>query len=400
MFREIIVDIILESQITAKYSDVKGGTMKEINIGIRACILPTFKEFTIKYEIKKTDLIFTQRFLYENYIKSLELPCRFVFYEDYEKGEPTEKMINILYTELKKMDIDRIIGIGGGSIMDSAKMISYINVENIEDVFDGLVEPKREKKLVLIPTTCGTGSEMDAIHTCHLSKYNSVIGRTVPEGKADLAVFISQFLEKLPYNILLYTSADAIGHCVECFLAPNSNPFIDAFALEGLRINIRNYMVMLQEGADAKNTRLTDFQVASAYGGIALSDHPAGYAHACCMYINGQLNMPHGRMVALLLFPVLRMYAKKAPDNPKLVAFAKLIRDEMGIEGSTTEAIAAFDKLMNNLLPKERLRDMGMPKGREREYAQGVVNTQERLCVQGLVPLTVDDITEIFKELW
>lgn len=374
--------------------------MKKIDINIHACIIPTFHEFAEEYGLKETDLIFTQKFLYEEYMRSLELPCKFLFYEDYGSGEPDEKMINTLLAVLKGMDIDRIIGIGGGSIMDSSKMISYSNIENIEDIFDGLTELEREKTLILIPTTCGTGSEMDAIHTCHLSKYRVVIGRTVPAGRADLSVFIPELLKMLPQSILMYTSADAVGHCTECFLSPNSNPFIDALALEGLRINIRNYMAMWKDGEKARNERLTDFQMASAFGGVALSDHPAGYVHACCMYMNGELNMPHGRLVSLMLFPVLRKYVEKAPDNPKLRTLVRMIRTEMSIEGDARETIAAFEDLMKKLLPEIRLRDMGMKAGKEREYARGVIDTQQRLCVQGMIPLTEDDLTDIFKEVY
>lgn len=374
--------------------------MKEVHININARIIPTFAEFVQDFPLKETDLLFTQKFLYEDYMKALNLPCQFLFYDNYEAGEPTDDMIDMLYAKLKDMNFDRIIGVGGGSVMDSAKMLSYVNVEHIIDVYNSKVDPVRGKKLILIPTTCGTGSEMDAIHAVYLKEKDAELGRTVPVCQPDISVLVPEMLSKLPYNILMHTSSDAIGHCVECYFSPYSNPFIDAFALEGFRINLRNYLAMDKGGPDARFERFVDFQVASAYGGVALSSHPAGYAHACCMYTNGQLHMPHGRMVALFLFPILKLYAKKDPENPKLKAIADIICGEMGLKCGVQEAIGAFDDLVNRLLPKERLRDMGMPEGKERAYAQGVIDTQVRLTPHGLMPLTVDDLTGIFQELY
>ena len=105
--------------------------MKEVHININARIIPTFAEFVQEFPLKETDLLFTQKFLYEDYMKALNLPCQFLFYDDYETGEPTDDMIDMLYAKLKDMNFDRIIGVGGGSVMDSAKMLSYVNVEHI-----------------------------------------------------------------------------------------------------------------------------------------------------------------------------------------------------------------------------------------------------------------------------
>jgi len=279
-------------------------------------------------------------------------------------------------------------------------MLSYTNVDHILDVYKGLVDPVRGKELVLIPSTCGTGSEMDAIHAVYLKELDADLGRTVPVCQADVSVLIPELLSKLPFHILMHTSSDAMGHCVECYFSPASNPFIDAFALEGFRITLRNYLAMAKDGPDARLSRLVDFQVASAYGGVALSSHPAGYAHACCMYSVGQLHTPHGRMVAMYLFPILRMYSKKDPENPKLKVIADIIRAEMGLDCTVPEAFDALDELVNKLLPRERLRDMGMPAGKERDYAKGVLATQVRLLPHGLIPLTEDDLTSIFEELY
>ena len=109
------------------------------------------------------------------------------------RGEPSDDMAEAMYRDMKGSH-RRIIAIGGGTVIDISKLFALKNVSPVEDLYDGRLEIVKDKELVLVPTTCGTGSEVTNIAILALNKKGTKKGLAVDEMYADSAVLIPELL--------------------------------------------------------------------------------------------------------------------------------------------------------------------------------------------------------------
>lgn len=358
-----------------------------------------FEEFAKVFGIGGDDVILTHRFLFDRYIKDSNLPSRVLVYEDFTDGEPTEDMFDAMCEALSRSDYRRIIGVGGGSVLDTAKLMAVEGAKKALDIFEDRIPLVREKGLVLVPTTCGTGSEMNPVSVLYINKRGCKIGKAVECSIPDASVLVSEMLEVLPFTVFMYSSLDALVHGIETYLSPHSHSFSRLFGAEAVRLLVRNYARLDANGPDDRLEHLADYARASAFGGVAISHNPCGAIHACAMYFGGVHHVSHGRSVSLFMGEVLKRYARMNPDGA-ISDLAKIVGEELDIDTDVSGAFAALDDLIARLIVKERLRDLGMAESSGRLYAERVFETQQRLMVQSYLPLSVDDVASIFESVY
>lgn len=136
--------------------------MKQLMIKPTIYKYETAKEFAEEFSLGKGDLVITNEYIYEPYFGRLNLGCDVLFQEKYGSGEPSDDMAEAMYHNIKK-NYRRIIGIGGGTVIDISKLFALKNVSPVDDLYDGKLPIIKDKELVLVPTTCGTGSEVTNI---------------------------------------------------------------------------------------------------------------------------------------------------------------------------------------------------------------------------------------------
>ncbi|HJB03612.1 MAG TPA: iron-containing alcohol dehydrogenase, partial [Candidatus Evtepia excrementipullorum] len=132
-------------------------TQFEVKPTIQIC--DTCAELAQAFELGPKDLILTNEYIYNPYFGPLNLPCPTIFQEKYGTGEPSDEMVAAIYNDMPK-DVTRIIAVGGGTVVDIAKVLSLKTVTPILDLYDGKIPLEKGKELILVPTTCGTGSEV------------------------------------------------------------------------------------------------------------------------------------------------------------------------------------------------------------------------------------------------
>ena len=137
--------------------------MKEILIKGQLHKFKTFEEFAREFDLGKRDLIVTNEFIYNPFIKDLALDSQVVFQEKFGTSEPSEEMITDMFAALDPADYDRVIAVGGGAIMDICKVLSLKRPATVHDLYFKKFDVIPEKELIAIPTTCGTGSEVTNI---------------------------------------------------------------------------------------------------------------------------------------------------------------------------------------------------------------------------------------------
>ena len=374
--------------------------MKKFTIHPEICECPTLKEFIDEFQLNKDDLILVNRFTYHDFMEKLELPCHTVFYEDYSQGEPSDAMVTQMLQDIKDLEVKRVIGIGGGSVLDTAKLICIQGAESADDIYEDKIPLVRDKGLILIPTTCGTGCEMTCVSVIDRPKLNSKIGKRIEANFADYAVEIPELLSKIPHTVFAFSAIDALVHAMEIYVNPLSGTYNKVFCVEAIRLLIRNFKYVADNGPDSKFDVMQAFLLASSYAGIALSNDICGAVHACAMQLGGQHHVTHGEANYRFLVPVFSTYADMNPDGEEINTLASLIQGELGISTDLKGAFVALEDLLNEVTPRKPLREYGVDGEKLMGYVDKVYETQQRLLVANYVKMTKEEFVEIYKRAY
>ncbi len=228
------------------------------------------------------------------------------------KANPTIKNVEDGLAIYKANDCHSIIGLGGGSSMDTAKMIgarASNPTKTVTDMKGVLKVRKKLPLLIAIPTTAGTGSEctIAAIITDQDTHYKYAVED--PKLTPRIAILDPKLLENLPPHITSTTGMDALTHAVEAFTNKARTPRTNRNALEAIKLIYENLYESYKNPHDL--VRRNNMQIASYKAGVAFTNAYVGYVHAIAHSLGGQYNVPHGLANALILPIVMKEYGKK-----------------------------------------------------------------------------------------
>ena len=178
----------------------------------------TAKEFAEAYQIGKGDFILASKSTYDAYFTPLGLDAHVEYKSEYGKGEPTDVMIDALIADYKASGCDRIIAIGGGGVIDMAKILVLEGEHTAEQVYRRQVPLKKAHTLIAVPTTCGAGSEVSNVSIAELTSIHSKMGLADDSIFADEAVLVPELLTKLPYSFFATSAIDAFIHAIESYV--------------------------------------------------------------------------------------------------------------------------------------------------------------------------------------
>lgn len=357
----------------------------------------TVKDFFEEYKIGKGDLIFTQEFIYQPLIAPLGEDADILYYEKYGQGEPSSTTIDKIFAEIKGKDYKRVIAIGGGSVVDVAKVLVFAGAEKAIDLWDRKIPLNKTRELMILPTTCGTGSEVTNIAIAEIVEKHTKYGLADDILYADKAVLIPELISTLPYPFFLYSSLDALIHSVESLVSPKSNIYTELYAKNAIRMIMNGYMTIIKEGPDARQKLLEDFAIASNQAGIAFGNTGVGAVHACSYPLGGGYHVPHGEANYEFFVKIFKEYDKKNPTG-KITQVKEILAEILGVDQE-----GVFDKLgeaLSSLIKVKPLREYGMKEEEIETFADSVVENQQRLLANNYVPFTRDEIRDIFKDLY
>ena len=357
-----------------------------------------FNQFASEYSLGEDDLIFTHEFLYIPYMKPLGLKCQFLFQEKFGVSEPSDTMVNHIFKEIAVMKYNRVIAIGGGTVIDIGKILSLKRPNDILDLWEGRVAPKKECELIIIPTTCGTGSEVTNISILEITGRHVKQGLANDEMYADKAVLILEFLKKLPLTIFMHSSIDALIHAAESFLSPRSTEYTEMFAKKAIEKIICGYNAMVQRGSEYRNEIIGEFAVGSNFAGIAFGNTGVGAVHAMSMTFGGAYHIPHGEANYEFFTTVFRAYSQKNP-NGKIRELNKIIADALCCKAGD-DVYTCLENVLNTLIVRKPLKEFGMKADECEIFADTTIASQQRLLINNYVPLTRDELANIYKALY
>ncbi len=275
---------------------------------------------------------------------------------------PTTVDVDACLKVAKEGQVDIIIGLGGGSSMDTAKGCNFLltNGGHMRDYWHTKAATKPLLPLIAIPTTSGTGSECQSYALIADADTHQKMACGDPKAVARVALLDANLTITQPRKVSACTGLDAIGHAVETFVTKKRNPISHLFAREAFALLNTNFPVVLENPNDI--TARGAMQLGAAYAGLAIENSMLGAAHACANPLTAQHGVIHGQAVAMMLPTVVRYNAKDpgtAALYAELAVFAGLIQP-----GNTDAAVQALvhrleSLLVNAGLPKQ-LSDIGV----------------------------------------
>lgn len=234
---------------------------------------------------------------------------------DAVEADPSEATVLSAVAHAQDENVDSIIGLGGGSSLDVAKLVAYLagSGDSIADVYGVGNATGKRLPLILIPTTSGTGSEVTPIAIVTTGT-NEKMGVVSPVLLPDTAILDPELTLGLPSATTAATGIDAMVHAIEAYAStsPNNNPVSRALALEALRLLGGALLRGVHQGDDlVARSRLL---IGSMLAGQAFANSPVAAVHALAYPIGGHFKVPHGLSNALVLPHVIRFNAQTAPD--------------------------------------------------------------------------------------
>lgn len=313
-------------------------------------------------------------------------------------AEPTYAEAQKLVDQCKAWGADFIMAVGGGSVMDTAKLASILMTDEygIKELLDTPTRAKKCIKSLMIPTTAGTGSEATPNAIVAVPEKQLKVGIVNPEMIADYVILDAVMIKKLPRKIAAATGVDALAHAIECWTSNKANPFSDIFALQALDMILNNIERACDdaEAMDAKN----QMQIASFYAGVAITASGTTAVHALSYPLGGKYHIAHGVSNAILLAPVMR-FNEPACRERLAAAYDRCIRGgETTLEGKSAAVITRLEQIVRHLDIPTSLTEFGVPKeDLEALVASGMEVT--RLLVNNMREITPDDARYLYQQV-
>ncbi len=370
--------------------------MKMLQIKPSVFMFKTCQEFVDAYDIKDTDLVITNKYIYDPFFGKMGLKCHVLYQEEYGLGEPSDEMAEAIYAAMPK-NVKRIIAIGGGTIIDISKLYALKNVSPILDLYDRKMDIIKDKELVLVPTTCGTGSEVTNISILELKSRHTKLGLAVDELYADSAVMIPELLTGLPFKFFATSSVDALIHAFESSLSPKATPYTKLFGYKAIELILKGYLEIAKKGEDARIPLLGDFLIASNYAGIAFGNAGCAAVHAMSYPLGGTYHVPHGEANYAIFTEVFKTYQKMNP-NGAIKDFDAFIAGLLGCK--TDNVYDELEKLLNKVIQRKPLHEYGVTKEDIDTFTENVMTKQGRLMANNYVELDAAKVKEIYNALY
>ena len=350
-----------------------------------------------------TDKGLTELGLLEPTIKKIKIHSNVKIFDDVE-SDPSKSTLLKAFETAKEFNSTGVLGFGGGSSMDVAKLVSLLlgSNQDIETIWGVNNARGPRLPLVLIPTTAGTGSEVTPI---------SIITMDDKEKKGvsskfilpDLAILDPLLTIDLSANITASTGIDAMVHAIEAFTSvnPNNNPISKMLSIEALKLLGSSIEVAVSDGKNIKAR--SNMLLGSMLAGKAFANSPVAAVHALAYPIGGLFNISHGLSNSLVLPYVLKFNSLNEEARKNYAYLAPYVFKNLENSKNDEKVCNHFIDLLENLSKKlklpYRLRDLGIPEEACNIMAKEAMK-QTRLLVNNPRKIEESDAFNIYKAAW
>ncbi|ORM65170.1 iron-containing alcohol dehydrogenase [Pantoea rwandensis] len=314
--------------------------------------------------------------------------------------EPSQHDVAAIVAALPSTDVDLVIGVGGGSVLDVAKLLSILCVDGAPTL-DALLageKPQTRTTSLLIPTTAGTGSEATPNAILAIPEKETKVGIITPVMLPDYVALVPELTTSMPPHIASSTGIDALCHLIECFTATVANPVSDNYALIGMKKLFASLETTIAEPGNLE-ARL-NMLWASYYGGASIAHAGTHLVHAMSYPLGGKYHLPHGVANAILLAPCMRFVrpaaVSKFAQAYDLLPDADATLDE---EAKSHALVEYFAALVKRLKLPASLEELGIGPDHLPYLVEAALDVQ-RLMKNVPMKVGADDVRNVYLTLF
>ncbi len=311
-------------------------------------------------------------------------------------AEPSLELFETALQEARALEIDAVLAIGGGSVIDVAKLIAALvpGKQAIREVFGINLLAGRELPLVCLPTTAGTGAEVSPnailLDGADELKKGVISPYLVPD-----AAFIDPHLtHTVPSAVTAATGLDALTHCIEAYANKFAHPITDNYALRGIELISRNLLPAVRDGRNA--AARTALALGSLYGGLCLGPVNTAAVHALSYPLGGKFHIAHGIANALLLPHVSRFNFSAAPERYADISVALGVARNGSPVTTAEHGVDFLTQLSRDCGAPQRLSDLSIPRAAIPGLARSAMQVT-RLLKNNLRALDEADAIKIYE---
>ncbi len=320
-----------------------------------------------------------------------------IIYDTIE-SDPKEKIILDALKIAQQDNVDGIIGFGGGSSMDAAKVVAVLASSNqsIQSIYGTGQITGNRLPLILIPTTAGTGSEVTPIAIVTTGETTKA-GIVSPKLLPDIALLDAELTIGLPAHITATTGIDAMVHAIEAYTSKiKKNPYSDMIAKEALRLLSNNIEIACDGGSNLEARQ--NMLLGACLAGQAFANAPVAAVHALAYPLGGHFHIPHGLSNSLVLPHVMRFNAQSCASlYRELTPYICPDVDTSQTDESVAKAlINAIEQLIMRLSLPATLKDMDIKLEQLSMLAKDAM-LQQRLLVNNPRELDYKDALNIYQ---
>ncbi len=333
------------------------------------------------------------------FIKNLKTEQNEVLLSSEVIPEPPIESLENLLTPIKSFGPDAVVGIGGGSTMDLAKLVAVLfsSEQKVSDIIGTDNVKSRNCKLITVSSTSGTGSEVTPIailtDTQQKLKKGVVSKYIIP----DIAIVDPELTLSVPPSITASTGMDAMTHCIEAYTNIHSHPIIDTIALEGIRLIATHIETAVKSGNDREAR--TAMALGSLYGGLCLGPVNTAAVHALAYPLGGEFKIPHGTSNSVLLPFVMRFNLEKCTEKYAKIADAISLNVNDSKNEKAKNCILKIREISEKCGIPSGLKDLSIKKSSISSMAQAAYKVT-RLLDNNPRPLTISDIESIYLKAY
>jgi alcohol dehydrogenase class IV len=314
--------------------------------------------------------------------------------------EPTLPRLDAIAGELRKENYDLLIGVGGGSSLDTTKGLSillahggkgedYLGVDNL---------PGPGIPFFTIPTTAGTGSEATKHAVFGDPEKGVKLAMVSTHLLARVAIIDPTFTYRCPPQITASTGIDALTHAIEGYTCKKASTFTDALALEAMRLISGNLRTAVKNGADREaRNRMAE---GALLAGIAFANSSVAAVHALAYPLGSRFHVPHGVANSVLLPYVMQANLDSNLHRHAIIAQMLGVKTPgLSHQEAAQQGVAAVKNLIADVGIPLHLRDLGVPQDALEGMAIATMGISRLLEVNSK-QLSLEDVRQIWLNAW
>ncbi len=320
----------------------------------------------------------------------------YCLYDDVQADPPEANVIGSVKLA-QEQKCDGVIGFGGGSSMDVAKLVAVLLVgeQSLSEIYGVDQISSSRTPLIQVPTTAGTGSEATsvAIVTTGESTKAGVVSRVL---FADAIVLDPELTLGLPPHVTAATGIDAMVHAIEAFTSKRlKNPISDMLALKALSLMSSSISIAVENGRNL--SARSDMLLGAMLAGQAFANAPVGAVHALAYPLGGIYHIPHGLSNSLVLPHILRF---NAPEAEHLYAqLMPVVLPKEVVKNASDQLADYFHSLAKSLGLETTLRELNIAESALVTLAEQSM-LQERLLINNPREVSYDQALDIYRQAY